>query len=256
MKEHEMREHRKFDRATAVIKVNYSTHGDLKMDYAQNISRGGLFLATDSEFTLGQSIELHLNTNGLKDAIAVPGVVRWIGERGTPPVKGIGVQFTLDDPKTKARIDRMVNVIDEPVQHHLAETMEAKSIQIFILDPNEFASQMYADGIYKMARRGEGDLTGPVEVSRFHTPEDLKATLDERPCNALIIELKSKEFDGVAIIKSLRDRFGEALPIFAISRPFPGDRYEALEAGATAFLNKPLQMRMLFNTLLICLQEA
>ena len=103
---------------------------------------------------------------------------------------------------------------------------------------------MYADGIYKMARRGEGDLSGPVEVSRFTTPEDLNNTLDERPCNALIIELKSNEFDGVAVIKGLRERFGESLPIFAISRPFPRDR-EALEAGATAFLNKPLQMRTL-----------
>lgn len=251
-----MREHRKFDRATAVIKVNYSTHGDLKMDYAQNISRGGLFLATENHFELGQDIELHLNTSGLKNAIAVPGVVRWVGERGTPPVKGIGVQFKLDDPKIKERIDRMVNVVDEPIKATLAETMEAQSVQVFILDPNDFASKMYADGIYKMARRGEGDLSGPVEVSRFTTPEDLNNTLDERPCNALIIELKSNEFDGVAVIKSLRERFGESLPIFAISRPFPRDRYEALEAGATAFLNKPLQMRTLFNTLLICLQEG
>ena len=126
-----MREHRKFDRATAVIKVNYSTHGDLKMDYAQNISRGGLFLATENHFELGQDIELHLNTSGLKNAIAVPGVVRWVGERGTPPVKGIGVQFKLDDPMTKERIDRMVNVVDEPIKGSLAETMEAQSVQVY-----------------------------------------------------------------------------------------------------------------------------
>ncbi|MAD60412.1 MAG: hypothetical protein CMH49_02715 [Myxococcales bacterium] len=251
-----MREHRKYDRATAVIKVNYSTHGDLKMDYAQNISRGGLFLATENHFELGQGIELHLNTSGLKNAIAVPGVVRWVGERGTPAVKGIGVQFKLDDPKAKERIDRMVNVVDEPIKKQLAETLEAESIQIFILDPNDFASKMYADGIYKMARRGEGDLSGPVEVSRFTTPKDLETTLEDRPCSALIIELKSTEFEGVAVIKKLREQFGESLPIFAISRPFPRDRYEALEAGATAFLNKPLQMRTLFNTLLICLQEG
>jgi uncharacterized protein (TIGR02266 family) len=251
-----LREHRKFDRATAIIKVNYSTHGALKMDYAQNISRGGLFLATDSEFELGQSIELHLNTHGLDNAIAVPGIVKWIGKRGTPPVQGIGVQFKLESPEIKNRIDRMVNAVDEPAQPYLAETMEAVSIQIFILDPNDFASKMYADGIYKMARRGEGDLAGPVEVSRFTAPEDLQRTLTERQCNALIIELKSKEFDGVQVIKDLREKFGEKLPIFAISRPFPKDRYAALDAGATAFLNKPLQMRTLFNTLLICIQEG
>lgn len=252
-----MREHRQFDRATAVIKVNYSSHGALQMDYAQNISRGGLFLATDNSFELGQDIELHLNTHGLDRAIAVPGVVRWIGKRGTPPVQGIGVQFKLDDPTIKNKIERMVNRVDDAIRQPLfAETMEAKSVQIFILDPNDFAAQMYAEGIYKMARRGEGDLSGPVEVSRFTAPADLKQTLTERQCNALIIELKSNDFDGVKVIKNLRAEFGESLPIFAVSRPFPRDRYEALEAGATAFLNKPLQMRTLFNTLLICLQEG
>ena len=252
-----MRENRQHDRSAAVIKVNYNTQGELKMDYAQNISRGGLFLATNSPFELGQKIELHLNTHGLERAIAVPGVVRWIGERGTPPVQGIGVQFSLDNPIVKSRIDGMVKALDAPLTSpHLAETMEAVTVQVFILDPNDFAAKMYADGIYKMARRSEGELNGPVEVSRFSTEKDLLKTLSERNCDVLITELQTDDFDGITLIKSLREGYGDQLPIFAISRPFPRDRFEALEAGATAFLNKPLQMRTLYNTLLICLQQG
>ena len=70
-----MRENRQHERSTAIIKVNYQSQGALQMDYAQNISRGGLFLATESPFELGQGIELHLNTHGLKEPIAVPGIV-------------------------------------------------------------------------------------------------------------------------------------------------------------------------------------
>ena len=251
-----MREHRQHDRATAVIKVNYQNQGALQMDYAQNISRGGLFLATDSPFEIGQEIELHLNTHGLKRAIAVPGVVRWVGERGVPKVRGIGVQFSLDDPKVKSRIDRMINALDEPLgAAQMTDTAEIITIQVFILDPNDYASKMYADGIYKMARRGEGNLNAPVEVTRFTQPDDLKQTLDERRCDILITELRTDELDGVTLIRELRAAHGEQFPIFAVSRPFPRDRYEALDSGATAFLNKPLQMRTLFNTLLICLQE-
>ena len=251
-----MREHRRHDRATAVIKVNYQSQGALQMDYAQNISRGGLFLATDSPFEIGQEIELHLNTHGLKRAIAVPGVVRWVGERGVPKVRGIGVQFSLDDPQIKTRIDKMVSALDEPLgAGQLTDTLDVETIQVFILDPNDYASKMYADGIYKMARRGEGNLNAPVEVTRFTQPDDLKQTLDERRCDILITELRTDELDGVSLIRELRSTYGEQFPIFAISRPFPKDRYEALDAGATAFLNKPLQMRTLFNTLLICLQE-
>ena len=252
-----MREHRQHDRSTAVIKVNYQNQGALQMDYAQNISRGGLFLATNSPFEVGQEIELHLNTHGLKRAIAVPGVVRWVGERGVPKVRGIGVQFSLDDPQTKSRIDRMVSALDEPLgATAIADTEDVVTIQVFILDPNDYASKMYAEGIYKMARRGEGNLNAPVEVSRFTQPDDLKRTLAERHCDVLITELRTDELDGVALIRELRSSQGEQFPIFAVSRPFPRDRYEALDAGATAFLNKPLQMRTLFNTLLICLQES
>ena len=125
---------------------------------------------------------------------------------------------------------------------------------MFILDPNDFASKMYADGITQMATRGHRDISA-VEVTRFTHPDDLMSTLKERPCDVLITELQTEEIDGVQLIRSLRAERGERLPIFAISRPFPNDRAQALEAGATAFLNKPLQMRTLFNTLLICLKE-
>ena len=150
----------------------------------------------------------------------------------------------------------MVTALDEPLgSQHLADTMDVVTIQVFILDPNDYASKMYSDGIYKMARRGEGNLVAPIEVSRFTQASDLKSTLLERRCDVLITELRTDDLDGVLLIRELRDTYGDQLPIFAVSRPFPRDRYEALDSGATAFLNKPLQMRTLFNTLLICLQE-
>ena len=59
-----MRENRQHERTSAIIKVNYSSSGALKMDYAQNISRGGLFLATNNPFNLGQEI-FNLNNSYL-----------------------------------------------------------------------------------------------------------------------------------------------------------------------------------------------
>ena len=34
-----------------------------------------------------------------------------------------------------------------------------------------------------------------------------------------------------------------------MSRPFPGDKQEAIAAGADIFMNKPIQLRALFNTI-------
>lgn len=241
-----MREHRQHDRAAAVIKVNYHTHGALKMDYAQNISRGGLFLATNNAFEMGQDIELQLNTNGLSRPVPVPGKVRWIGERGTPPVRGIGVQFLLDDPEVKAHIEQMINTFDAPQ----ATPTQAETL-VYLLDPNDFVAKLYSEGLERMAA---SDATlSQLTVKRFKTPDELHQALNERRCDVLIIELKSKELDGVSVIEEVHERFHGELPVFAISKPFEGDRDLALHAGASAFLNKPLQMRTLFNTLLVCL---
>ena len=245
-----MRENSQHERAAAVIKVNYSSQGALKMDYAQNISRGGLFLATSSAFELGQEIVLQMHTSGLSAPIPVPGIVRWIGERGVPPVRGVGVQFALQDPEVRAQVEGMIAALDEP---EAAIGRKAGGVLVYILDPNEFAAQMYAEGITKMAQAGEEGL-GAVSVSRFTTPEALSEALERRRCDVLIIELRAKTLDGAAVIEELTERYHGELSIFAISRPFEGDRALALSAGATAFLNKPLQMRALFNTLALCVR--
>lgn len=248
-----MRENRQHRRTAAVIKVNYSSHGALKMDYAQNISKGGLFLATNNTFEIGQDIEIHLNSHGLPQAIPVPGKVRWIGERGTPSVRGIGIQFSLEDRKVREKIETMLSRIDSP--ENIFEEHSQKGIKIYILDPNHFAAQMYATGIQKMAKRGEGDLTDPISIVCFENIDKFQEVMHQKICDVLITELKTKDLDGIHLIRKLRLIHGDKLPIFAVSRPFPRDRDEALEAGASAFLNKPLQMRTLFNTLLICLQD-
>jgi len=244
-----MRENRQHERAAAIIKVNYSSQGALKQDYAQNISRGGLFLATSSSFELGQEIVLHMHTSGLSAPIPVPGVVRWIGERGVPPVRGVGVQFALQEPEARAQVEGMIAALDAP-EASLAR--KAGGALVYILDPNEFAAQMYAEGIERMARADEGRLDGPVAVRRFADVDALYAALERRRCDVLIIELRAKTLDGAAVIEELTERYHGDLSIFAISRPFEGDRELALSAGATAFLNKPLQMRALFNTLALC----
>ena len=244
-----MREHRQFDRTAAIIKVNYSTHGALRMDYAQNISRGGLFLASNSSFEMGQDIELQLNTSGLKKPIGIPGKVRWIGERGTPPVRGIGVQFLLDDPAVKEHIERMIEAAGEP-EGTLAR--RKGEISIYLLEPSDFAAKMYRDGILKMASVDER-IEGKISVQTFKTPDELIQKLNETRCDLLMIELKSQELDGVSVLEDLHERYHGEIPVFAISKPFERDRDIAIGAGATAFLNKPLQMRTLFNTIAVCL---
>jgi uncharacterized protein (TIGR02266 family) len=247
-----MRENRQHLRSSAVIKVNYQSQGALKMDYAQNISRGGLFLATNSTFQVGQQIDLQLSTKGTDQVITVPGLVRWVGERGVPPVKGIGVQFQLEDPMLKNRIEGMINALEEPSQ-----LQNSNELQIFILEPVDFIAKMYADGIIKMANTDSQNqhLQGAIKVKLFKQVAEVYDAIKKGGCHILITELKSEEINGIQLIQKIRAELSQEMPIFAISKPYDSDRQDAILAGATAFLNKPLQMKTLFNTLLLCIQD-
>ena len=72
----------------------------------------------------------------------------------------------------------------------------------------------------------------------------------------MITELTGQDFDGARLINTLRKEADAGLPIFAVSRPFNGDRQKALMLGATAFLPKPLQLKTLFNTLSLSLSQV
>ena len=243
-----MRENRQADRSSAIIKVNYSSRGALKMDYAQNISRGGLFLATESTFSIGDSVELQLNSHGLVEPISLPGIVRWVGKRGTPPIQGIGIQFSFKSDDEQAKIDAMMNALDD-------SSALSEQTTVYILDPNDYASKLYADGLQKMAQRQASKIKGQLVIERFTDAKAVRQRMKVKPCDVLITELKAPDLDGVALVRALRAEKGDDLPIFAISKAFPGDRQAALNAGASAFLNKPLQQRTLFNTLLLCLKQ-
>ena len=50
-------ERRVHPRTPVHLRIAYQSAGVLKTDYVENISRGGLFVATEDRFELGQRIE-------------------------------------------------------------------------------------------------------------------------------------------------------------------------------------------------------
>jgi DNA-binding response OmpR family regulator len=71
--------------------------------------------------------------------------------------------------------------------------------------------------------------------------EALHAALDERPA-LVILEVELPGMSGYDVCRSLRDEFGEALPILFVSatRTEPLDRVAGLTIGADDYLVKPL----------------
>lgn len=241
-------ERRRHPRAPAVVQVRYATAGVLRTDYAENISRGGLFIATDAEFTQGQRVEVRLVLAGAPGAVPVEGVVRWIGERspepGAAPVRGVGLEFDLRDPVKRARLEAMIDAIVEPGP----PPAEGQAVSILLVDPNRHARTLFREGLESMARETfeVDDWLRVVEAA--DGLEALRQLL--RAQFALVmVELRTPEVDGVELIRRIRTQVSSTVPIFATARPFPGAKADALAAGADVFLPKPLRLKPLFNTL-------
>lgn len=230
-------------RAPAIIKVNYQSQGALRSDYAQNISQGGIFIAAEGPFEVGQQLELHLAAAGVRRTIPVPGEVRWVGKQGDPPVHGIGVKFHLDDPVTRSKVERLVNAVFEPIP----PAVTGERANILIVDSNRHATRMFSEGLQSMARR-RYEVDDYFLIAEAYDGASALDYLQSTRFSLVIVEMRVPEVDGVELIRCIRTQVSQSLPVFAVSRPYPGDRQEALSAGADAFVHKPIRLRTLFNT--------
>ncbi len=236
------------ERLPAIIRVNYESAGAMRSDYVQNISRGGLFVATDEPFEIGQHIVLQLVSPGSRQGVPVPCEIRWVGARGAPPVRGIGVQFDLADPVTRTRVEQMVNAVFDPIP----PSVTGERLNVLLVDPNKHAARMFADGLRSMAER-TFDLTDLMHVVEAHDGLTALGLLQSSRFALAIIELRTPEVDGVELIRRIRTEISQSMPVFAMARAYPGDRHEALSAGADAFMHKPIQLRALFNSVKVML---
>lgn len=231
-------------RRSAVLAVTYGDAEALRADYAHNISRGGLFLATDATLKPGDTVELRLALAGAGGTIHVPAEVRWVGALGEPAVAGVGVEFDRADQALAARIDRLVDRV---------ERAPDAPVRVLLVEPNSHAAQLFGDGLRSEARRLFGDghpLSVVVAADGAAALEALRTDLFD----LAVIELRTPEIDGEALTDKVRHEVDPGLPIIMTARAEAGDeRQVALRAGADAFLPKPVQLRTLVNSIRLLL---
>jgi CheY-like chemotaxis protein len=74
--------------------------------------------------------------------------------------------------------------------------------------------------------------------------------LRAEPFDALIIDVYLPVIDGAHVIEKVRTVLGmKSLPIIAVSAGGPGAREAALGAGADIFLDKPMRLRQIVDTM-------
>ena len=80
-----------------------------------------------------------------------------------------------------------------------------------------------------------------LETRRAHSGEDALAVARERRPQMVLLDVRLPGVSGYEVLRALRDRFGESLPIMFVSgeRVEPFDRVAGLQLGADDYLVKP-----------------
>ncbi len=235
---------RKSDREPVTLFVEYEGAEDLLGDYTENLSSGGTFVATTRELPIGTHITLLLGFPGLVEPIAVQGTVRWTRgpSDGGDGEAGAGIEFAPGPAR-----DQLAAMI-EKIRRGDPSTL-SRIFKLLVVEDNRHVAQLISDALRGAAKREFG---GGVTFALSNAEDGRQAieALRRETFDALIIDVYLPVVDGAKVISAARTELQlTKLPIIAVSAGGDSARKSALEAGANIFLDKPMRLRQVIDTI-------
>jgi uncharacterized protein (TIGR02266 family) len=226
-------------REPVMLFVEYEGADDLVGDFTENLSSGGTFVATNRELPLGTNVRLVLSFPGLLEPIAIEGTVRW--NRGHGDGAGAGIEFEPGPAR-----DALAAIV-ERVRSRDPKTV-SRLFRVLVVEDNKHVAQLIQEGLRGSTRRDYGGVSFV-----FRNAEDGRAAIEilrRETFDALIIDVYLPIMDGPKVISTARLELGLAdLPIIAVSAGGDAARRSALDAGANIFLDKPMRLRQVIDTM-------
>lgn len=240
---------RRSDREPVTLFVEYEGADDLVGDYTENLSSGGTFVATNRELPIGTKVQLVLSFPGLLEPIAIEGMVRWTrgpqnGSEVVAPGEeaGAGIQFAEGTAR-----DQLAMWI-EKISRRDPKTV-SRLFHLLVVEDNRHVATLIQDGLKGSARR---DFGGGISFVVRQAEDGRQAIelLRKETFDALIVDVYLPVIDGAKVIATARGELGlVTLPIIAVSAGGDTARRSALDAGANIFLDKPMRLRQVIDTI-------
>ncbi|HMG57094.1 MAG TPA: TIGR02266 family protein, partial [Kofleriaceae bacterium] len=101
---------REYDRIPYSVQVEFRTASSFLVAYSVNLSRGGIFIETDSEVPAGVLLALDLHVPGA-GLLQLVGLVAWRRGIDSPDgPAGLGIEFQDVAPQLGSTIDKLVSL--------------------------------------------------------------------------------------------------------------------------------------------------
>jgi uncharacterized protein (TIGR02266 family) len=235
-------EKRRAARQPVTLFVEYEGADDLVGDFTDNLSSGGTFVTTNRSLPIGTQVQLVLSFPGLLEKISIEGTVRWTRADNAVGDPGAGIEF-ITGPSRNA----LASVVDR-IRVRDPRTM-ARLLHVLVVEDNRHVAELIQEGLTGATRR---DFGGAVSFAFRHAEDGRSAIelLRSESFDAVMIDVYLPVVDGPHVIRYARNELGlTTLPIIAVSAGGDAARDAALRAGANIFLDKPIRLRRIIETM-------
>lgn len=226
-------------RTPVSLVVDYDGAEELYRDYTHNLSSGGAFVHTDRSFDVGDSVQLQLSFPRLLAPVCLSGIVRWV-RTVSDNDNGVGIEFVDFDEAARDALDVILNHIRDRDPEYVEPSM-----RVLLVEDNPHVARLIRDGL-ESGRYSDTafDLTGACNGA------DALKLLFADHFDVMVIDVNLPVVDGPTVIRKIRlePRYLE-LPIIAVSAGGKDAEHEALAAGANFFLEKPMRLREIIDTM-------
>jgi uncharacterized protein (TIGR02266 family) len=240
---------RRAPRTHMVLKVEYEEPFDLLADYLTDLGQGGLFICTTAPFEVGQKINFTVSFPGLLDPIPVTGVVRWRRDQSAKRdgrLPGIGVEFDVSDAQHREEIARLLERCQ--IATRASPVTDSRPFRVLLVEDNPFTHDLYKHAVKRFY--GQLERSGALEITSAKNGQEGLVELKKHSFDLAIVDYFLPVASGAEVIREMRkDPELQKTPVMVISVGGDGVREDALAAGADLYVDKPVMLKQLLNTL-------
>jgi CheY-like chemotaxis protein len=176
-------------------------------------------------------------------------------EASSPEQIGITVEFMEWRGGDRERMQRLTESIFKPKQSEPQRKRTTTGLRVLLVEDNAFVSDLFRHAVRKFQHeRGQAD---GHELLTACTGLEALRLLEGPPPDLVILDHYLPGMTGCALVRRIRVTPGlEETPILMISVGGNDIRREALEAGATLYMDKPILLTQLLDTLRALVDQA
>jgi uncharacterized protein (TIGR02266 family) len=243
---------RRSPRVNVLLRVEYEAREDLAADYVTDLADGGLFIRTDLNLEVGTRVGVSLSFPGLLEPTVVECVVRWQrpADAQTPREQvGVGVEFVGSLPEQRERVHALLERLGKPSNTKRPSQPTMNTFRVLLVEDNTFVSELFRHAVLKLHHELVDYESHDLMMARTGH-EALRMLGGDRKPDVVILDHYLPGITGCSLVRRIRSMPDhQRTPILMISMGGDEIRREALASGATLYLDKPILLTQLLDTL-------